>query len=99
MSKFIFFRTPKPKGFHYKPLYYNERKERIEQLKKELENDKSNREGSEREEFRIRLNSNIKRLRNTRSSPTSGQNIRLLVILFALFAIFWHLLKPLLSYE
>ncbi len=99
MSKFIFFRTPKPKGFHYKPLYYNERKERIEQLKKELDSEKINQDKLNREELRIRLNSNFKRLRNTRSSPTSGQNIRLLVILFALIALFWYLMKPILSYN
>lgn len=35
--KIIAFRTPKPKPFSYKPRYYDEKKERIEELKKKYE--------------------------------------------------------------
>ena len=30
---FSFFNTPKPKPFHYRPRYYDERKERLEKMK------------------------------------------------------------------
>lgn len=40
MAIFTFFKTTKPKGFNYKPIYYNERqeemKEREAHIKKEL---------------------------------------------------------------
>ena len=34
--RFVIFRTPKPKRFQYKPRYYDEEKERLEQRKAEL---------------------------------------------------------------
>ena len=33
----VFLRRPKPKSFEYKPLYYNEEKERQEKRRQELE--------------------------------------------------------------
>lgn len=97
MNKFIFFRTPKPKGFSYKPLYYNETKERIEKLKKELEAADSHADSSNNEELRIKLRENFNRLRQTKATATSAQNSRLLLIIIALLILFWYLLKPLLS--
>ena len=35
--KIVFFKTPKPKAFEYKPLYYDEVKERKEKRRQELE--------------------------------------------------------------
>lgn len=97
MSKFIFFRTPKPKGFNYIPLYYNERKERIEQLKKDLEAERSTVNNSNIDELRVQLRSNFKRLRNTRPTPSTGQNIRLILIIVGLIFLFWYLMKPIFS--
>lgn len=34
-----FLHTPKPKQFEYKPLYYDEKKEKLEQRLKEMNND------------------------------------------------------------
>ncbi len=34
--RFVIFRTPKPKRFKYKPRYYDEEEERLEQRKAEL---------------------------------------------------------------
>ncbi len=34
----VFFKTPKPKHFDFKPRYYDEEKERKEKRRKELEN-------------------------------------------------------------
>ncbi|GCD78630.1 hypothetical protein JCM31826_21120 [Thermaurantimonas aggregans] len=98
MSKFIFFRTPKPKGFSYKPLYYDESKERIEKLKKQLSDAESiDAADVNREALRIELRHNIQRLRNTKPRSASMQNIRLLLILMALLFLFWYLLKPVVS--
>ncbi len=35
--KIVFFKTPKPKQFDYKPRYYDEEKERKEKRRKEME--------------------------------------------------------------
>ena len=37
MSLFFNFNMPKPRQFHYRPLYYNERKERLEKMKAQAE--------------------------------------------------------------
>ena len=33
MIRFFNFNMPKPKQFHYRPMYYDERKERLEKMK------------------------------------------------------------------
>ena len=35
MALLFKFNTPKPKQFHYRPMYYDERKERLEKMKAE----------------------------------------------------------------
>ncbi|MDR2036639.1 MAG: hypothetical protein LBQ60_01805 [Bacteroidales bacterium] len=35
------FSTSKPRQFNYRPMYYDERKERLEKMKAEAENDKT----------------------------------------------------------
>ncbi|MFN4299128.1 MAG: hypothetical protein ACK4EX_05260 [Thermaurantimonas sp.] len=98
MSKFIFFRTPKPKGFSYKPLYYDESKERIENLKKQLNASDSSDSGKvDREALRIQLRNNIQRLRSSKPALGTSQNFRLLLILLVLLSLFWYLLKPVIS--
>ncbi len=37
MALLFKFHTPKPRQFHYRPLYYDERKERLEKMKAEAE--------------------------------------------------------------
>jgi hypothetical protein len=37
MAIFFNFNTPKPRQFHYRPLYYDERKERLEKMKAQAE--------------------------------------------------------------
>lgn len=39
--KFVFFRTPKPRQFSYKPRYYDEKKEALENLKKKYSSEKT----------------------------------------------------------
>lgn len=36
MFKFVAFKTPKPRGFNYKPVYYNPEKEAREERRREL---------------------------------------------------------------
>jgi len=50
--RFIIFRTPKPKQFHYKPRYYDEEKDRLEQRKAELGYDSKL---SHRESLRLQM--------------------------------------------
>ena len=38
--RIVFFRTPKPKGFNYKPVYYDPEKEELEERKKHLNQSK-----------------------------------------------------------
>ncbi len=37
--KISFFKTGKPKTFNYQPLYYDERKEELENIKKQIQGD------------------------------------------------------------
>ncbi len=39
--RIVAFRTPKPKPFSYKPRFYDEKKERLENLRKKYENNNS----------------------------------------------------------
>jgi len=34
--KIVFFKTPKPKQFNYKPIYYDQEKEELEERKRQL---------------------------------------------------------------
>ncbi|GCD79202.1 hypothetical protein [Schleiferia thermophila] len=97
MSKFIFFRTAKPKGFHYKPLYYDASKERIEKLKRELESESHSSSEARAQEFGIRLKENLERIRKNKPNNQSGQNIRIFLILLGLLFIFYILVKPILG--
>lgn len=42
-----FFKTPKYRVFHYDPIYYDERKERLEEIMEEAEREKAIKEGRE----------------------------------------------------
>ncbi len=44
---FAFFKTPKHKVFNYQPLYFDERKERRENVKADALREKAKREGTE----------------------------------------------------
>lgn len=56
--KFVFFRTPKPRQFSYKPRYYDEKKEALENLKKKYSGEQS-KEGYS-PDFREKLRSSWK---------------------------------------
>lgn len=86
-----FVHTPKPKEFKYIPHYYDERKERLEQLRHAHED--INREDSE---YKKVLRAKIKRNWSQRSSDARRERsstIRLVLILIALLGItYWILL-------
>lgn len=56
--RIVAFHTPKPKPFNYRPRYYDEKKERLENLKKKYESEGSNNGVSP--DFRDRLRSSWK---------------------------------------
>ena len=73
------FKTPKPKQFDYKPLYYNEAKEK---RKKRYKRIKAESEGKKYfSSFSIRQSSRIK------------SNIRLIVIIIALAALAYYIIQ------
>jgi hypothetical protein len=86
-----FFHTPKPKEFKYIPHYYDERKERLEQLKQAHSD--LNREDAE---YNKVLRAKIKRSWSKRSSDAKRErssSIRLVLILIALLGItYWILM-------
>lgn len=92
MAIFSIFRTRKNKTFHYQPLYYDERKERLEQRIKEVENEKKKRDTGDqtvnlREGFLKQGFAKEEVRRKKRSS-----NIRLLAILILLLVFVYYLI-------
>lgn len=83
------FKQRAPKAYNYKPRYYDERKERLEALKKSKEH-RSNEEyfeGYRRKSYR----DDWKSARNTKSDKNS--RLRFIVILILLFLFAWYALK------
>ena len=74
--RFIMFRTPKPKQFSYKPRYYDEDKERLEQRKAELGYDSKL---SHSESLRLQIS---KRWHRGSSETGSSSLTRLIYYLF-----------------
>jgi hypothetical protein len=76
--RFIIFNTPKPKRFKYKPRYYDEEKERIEQRKAELGLDS---ELTHKESLRFQM----RRRWRHQETNTSGRNLSRFIY-FAFYA-------------
>jgi hypothetical protein len=94
-----FFKIPKTKQFHYKPRYYDERKEeldrRIAQIKSEM--GITDDEPDENKYFRGDYKPNIKGqmrayFRQSQSRQKRTSNVRLLVILLVLLALAWYII-------
>jgi len=79
--KISFVKTGKPKLFSYRPLYYNERKEELEKIKKSVEAESS---ADTSERMRIRLERSWRERQDRKRQKISTSNIRLLVYLAAL---------------
>jgi hypothetical protein len=89
-----FFRTPKPKAFNYRPIYYDpakeEREERTRRLEREMgvkqPSDTAYKPGIQRGSMRSYYQKNQQAKR--------ASNIRLiLIIIFLLFVAYWILLR------
>ncbi|MEW5845972.1 MAG: hypothetical protein AB1777_06860 [Bacteroidota bacterium] len=85
MAGFKFFSTPKPKGFRYKPIYYNEQKEemrvREERIRKDLGlNDKD-------KPFVPTIRGQFRNARKHTYSSRRQSNIRLIIIIIILLLI------------
>lgn len=65
--RFVIFKTPTPKRFNYKPRYYDEEKDRLEQRKAELGYDS---ELSNQESIRVQMRKRWRR--GGRSSEETG---------------------------
>lgn len=79
--KISFFKTGKPKGFSYRPMFYNERKEELEKIRRSVEAE-SGADTSER--MRVKLERSWRERQDRKRRKTSTSNIRLLIYLAAL---------------
>lgn len=85
--KFVFFKSPKPKAFDYKPLYYDPEKEKRELRKKELGLDDST---DHKSFFRGELQSKWRRGRtDDKKSSRRRTSIYLVILLIAVYYIFF----------
>ena len=93
-----FFKTPKTKQFHYKPRYYDERKEeldkRIAQIKSEMGVTDEQPEGNQywRGDYKTRIKGQMHGYFKQARRARRTSNIRLLVILFILLALAWYII-------
>ncbi|HZK09109.1 MAG TPA: hypothetical protein VFC92_13055 [Bacteroidales bacterium] len=82
--KIVFFKTPKPKAFEYKPLYYDEEKERMETRRRELE-----KSGTGDTSFvRGEMDRRWRRMDRQNRSKARGANLLVYVIIVALLVYF-----------
>jgi ribosomal protein L22 len=100
--RFSLFKAPKPKGFNYKPLYYDPAKEelmqRVNAIKKEQEAEKQN---ADEEDLLVRKARMSKAFENRRSNihldnaqkQARQQRIRIMVIVSILAAIAYAYLR------
>jgi len=76
--KISFFKTGKPKDFSYRPLFYSERKEELEKIKRSVEAE-SGSDSTERMRVQLERSWRDRRDRRRQSGPRS--NLRLLIYL------------------
>lgn len=85
------FKTPKHRSFDYKPLIYDESKERARELEKLAEDQRNGKLSDEVREARLRKIFGAKRsaMRGNRKQQSFNQTARFLVILAVLFGLVW----------
>lgn len=90
--KISFFKTAKPKEFNYSPLYYNERKEELEKIRKSVEVKEG---GDTVERMRVNLERSWRNRRDRQQHKAPVSRIRLLAYLaaIALFIYFMFFYK------
>lgn len=93
-----FFRLPKTKQFHYKPRYYDERKEaldkRIAQIKSEMGISGDQPDGNKyfRGDYKSNIKGQMRGYFKTAKKEKHASNIRLLIILLVLLALAWYII-------
>ena len=86
-----FFKTPRHRSFEYKPIIYDEQKERKAELERLVEEQNSGQISDERrlERLRGKMNSRWSASRGTRKQQGFNQKIRLIAILGVLAGLVW----------
>lgn len=87
----VFFKTQKPKGFSFQPRYYNESKERIEELRKRYGQERK--DELDREELRVNIRQNWSRMRKTNSQNSSPRMMTLVAVALVLGILAYLFLK------
>jgi len=87
-------RMPKPRQFYYRPLYYDERKERLEQIKARAEAELANEKNRVHQTglqkgFLAESRSNSKFSRTDIRSASSGRLMRYIIILIVILGLFY----------
>ncbi len=87
MPIFNIFSTRKPRSFNYQPLYYNERKEKLQQRIQGIEKEMQARKNGT-------YTSNISKgfIKKHEKCGQRSSNIRLLIILLILLAFFYFMI-------
>lgn len=86
-----FFKTPKHRSFDYKPVYYDEQKERREELQRLVEEQRLGNVSEDRrlDRLRSKMQNRWSGTRTNRKQQTFNQKIRLIAILGVLAGLVW----------
>jgi len=89
------FKTPAPRGFDYRPRYYDEKKERKRELEQMVEEARSGKMTDDRrlERMRQQIGSKWSSKRTTRKGASAGQGVRFLLIAIVLSGLVWLFLN------
>jgi len=85
MAIFTFFRTPKPKGFNHKLIYYNEQKEEMREREARIKRELGLSDGDEH--YVPNIKGRFKSDRVKKYSQSRNSAFRVLIILFVLLLI------------
>ena len=93
MAIFKFFHTPKPRQYRYKPQFYDQQKDELEQRLKHINEEA---DGANPEAVKLRIQRGFKQKfrqdQAFRKKQTKRSNIRLLLTIVALFVLSYLLL-------
>lgn len=90
VMKLKFTKLPKHKAFDYKPRYYNEQKERLEERKRKFETMEAEGKTRTRDDIEINFRRNSGTDNKFRSKQLMASNLRLIIILMALVGICYY---------
>ena len=90
VMKLRFTKLPKHKAFDYKPRYYNEQKERLDERKRKIESLEKEGKKRDREDIEINFRRQSKTDTKFRSKQLMAANLRLMFILGAIMGICYY---------